>query len=442
MPAAETARQAIHLAAGLLAFAVRFLGAVGSVLLAAAALVFNALVLPRIGGRRLWRDAERQRGFALGIVAFPASVLALTLLWAARLEVAAAVWGILAFGDGLATLVGRAAGSRPLPWNRDKSWAGSLAMWLGGWVAASVLILWTAPGRYGIGFAVGVAALAALGAALLESLPGRLDDNLRVPLPTALLLTGLLESGGRWLPLATSAFGTRLLTGAAINVGLALVMVRVAAARPAGAAAGALVGTVIYAFLGAPGLGLLIAFVVIGSVCTRLGYRRKAAAGIAEPHGGRRGAGSALANLGVAAACAAFAQLTPHGELFTLAFAAALAAAATDTAASEIGQAWGRRTLLISTLRPVPAGTDGGVSIPGTAAGALAGAVVALLGVRLGLYGLDRAALVAASALAANLLESLVGATVERRGGLDNHEVNVLNTLLGALIAIALSVRF
>ncbi len=41
--------------------------------------------------------------------------------------------------------------------------------------------------------------------------------------------------------------------------------------------------------------------------------------------------------------------------------------------------------------------------------------------------------------LAATLLESVAGATVERRGMLDNNGVNFLNTLLGALFGAALA---
>ena len=42
-----------------------------------------------------------------------------------------------------------------------------------------------------------------------------------------------------------------------------------------------------------------------------------------------------------------------------------------DTVASEIGKAWGRRTWLVPTLRRVPPGTSGAISAQGTAAGLL-----------------------------------------------------------------------
>ena len=78
--------------------------------------------------------------------------------------------------------------------------------------------------------------------------------------------------------------------------------------------------------------------------------------------------------------------------IFALAFAAAFATAAADTVSSEIGKAFGRRTFLITTLRPVPRGTDGAVSLEGTLAGVAALAPVAGLG-RRGPGSLDRSAL-------------------------------------------------
>src|SRR5437588_86825 len=71
--------------------------------LAGFALVFNLLVLPRIGGRQLYRPADEARGFPLGILLYPASVLLLILAFPSRPDIAAAGWGIFAFGDGAAT---------------------------------------------------------------------------------------------------------------------------------------------------------------------------------------------------------------------------------------------------------------------------------------------------------------------------------------------------
>ena len=160
---------------------------------------------------------------------------------------------------------------------------------------------------------------------------------------------------------------------------------------------------------------------------------------LAQEEGGRRGARHAVANAAVATACALFAAVTPYPQLLGLAFAGAFATAAADTASSEIGQLIGRRTFLITTLKPVPRGTEGAVSLEGTLAGVAASLVVAALGAAVGLYPWLGVVSVAVAAFAGTTLESLAGATLERRGWLDNEAINFLNTLVGALVAMALA---
>ncbi|HVT59059.1 MAG TPA: DUF92 domain-containing protein [Thermoanaerobaculia bacterium] len=436
----EGLRKATHVGMGFIAFALRPLGPFWSAVLAALALLFNLMLLPRIGGRRMWRQAELAAGGAAGIVLYPLAVLLLILIFHRRLEVAAAAWGILAFGDGLATVFGIACGRRELPWNPRKSWVGSAAYVVFGTLAAAALLLWTAPGQgYSWRFALAAAAAAALLAAALESVPQGLDDNLGVPLVAGLFLFGLVLTHGRWAAFLVPATAWRLLLGAAVNATLAGVAYAARTVDRSGVVAGFLLGTAIYLFLDWRGWLLLGAFFLIGSACTKLGYRAKAAARLAQVSGGRRGARHALANGGVAAACALFAALTPEPVLFRLAFAAALATAAADTASSEIGQLLGRRTFLITTLRPVPRGTEGAVSLEGTLAGIAASLLVAAVGAAVGLLTWGNTLLVAIAALAGCLCESIVGATLERRGLLDNEALNFLNTLVGALAAVGLA---
>lgn len=349
--------------------------------------------------------------------------------------------GILAFGDGMASLVGMTFGRSKLPWNPDKSWAGSVAYAVFGTVGCTVLLLWTAQGsgrEYALAFAIGVSMAAALFAALLESLPQGLDDNIGVPLLTGLFLYCLLLTQGSNLPFVEGELLHRLAVAAAINLVLAGLGYAARSVSVSGAVAGFLVGTAIYVCLGWQGYSLLLAFFIIGTAATKLGYQRKAARGLAQESGGRRGARHALANTSVAAACAFFALMTPYPGLFALAFAAAFATKTSDTAASEIGQLWGRRTFLITSLRPVPRGTEGAVSLEGTVAGIVASAAVAALAVAVALFDWRGALVVVIAAFVGTTLESLVGATLEKRGLLDNEAVNFLNTLVGALTAAAL----
>ncbi len=83
----------------------------------------------------------------------------------------------------------------------------------------------------------------------------------------------------------------------------------------------------------------------------------------------------------------------------------------------------------------MPRGTDGAVSLEGTLAGVAASLLVGGIGFAGGLYPAAGVVVVALAAFVATTLESLVGATIEKRGLLDNDAVNFLNSLAGALVA-------
>ena len=201
-----------------------------------------------------------------------------------------------------------------------------------------------------------------------------------------------------------------------------------------GALGGLLVGAAIYYCLGPPGFAVLALFVTGGSLLTRLGYGRKSRAGTAEAGGGRRGARNALANAGVATLCALLAALTSL-DAFAAAFVASLGAAFADTAESEVGLLYGRAPRLITTLRTVPPGTDGAVSLPGTLAGLVAAALTAALASALGLIE-SSMILVALAAVLGTVADSLVGALAPRLG---NELTNVLCTLIAASLTLSLA---
>src|SRR4029453_1858740 len=167
------------------------------------------------------------------------------------------------------------------------------------------------------------------------------------------------------------------------------------------------------------------------------GYARKAALGIAQEKGGRRGAKNAVANCGVGALLAFIAGTSAYETLAFLALAAAFATAACDTVSSEIGQAYGRSTYLITTLERVKPGTDGAVSLEGTLAGIGAAVVVALTAWGLGLTSVSGSAVVVAAAVFGSTLESWMGARWERSKLIDNEAINFANTLAGALFPVA-----
>ena len=228
-------------------------------------------------------------------------------------------------------------------------------------------------------------------------------------------------------------------------LGLNLLLIALAQRAPLLTRAGwihaGVLGTLLWGCLGARGWLAVVAYLAAGSLVTRLGMRRKQEQGLAEARGGRRGPENVWGSALVGCVLAMVAPLAPESwrPLLLLGFAASFSAKLADTFGSEIGKRWGRRTVLITTLRPVPPGTEGAVSLEGTLASLLGATLMATVMLALGLLTDGRAwLLTGAVALLATLLESLIGATAQRRWGwLSNELVNGLQTALAALLAIA-----
>ncbi|MGF1537309.1 MAG: TIGR00297 family protein [Elainellaceae cyanobacterium] len=217
---------------------------------------------------------------------------------------------------------------------------------------------------------------------------------------------------------------------------------------PAGLLHAWALGVLIWGTLGPAGYGVIMAYFLVGSGVTRVGLTEKAAAGIAEKRSGARGPENVWGSAFTAALCAlgiwVVSLAQPEGAgiwtaALLLGYVASLSTKLSDTCASEIGKAYGKRTFLITTLQPVPAGTEGAVSLEGTLAGLVASLVLALLGWGLGLISFVGVGLCAIAAFVATNLESLIGATVQEQfDWLTNELVNVINTLIGAVVAMGL----
>lgn len=430
----ETQRQLLHLGVGLIALSLRWLTWPQAVLLAAVAVVFNLLVLPRLAPNVL-RSGDRSRGWTSGVVLYPLAVLGLILAFRSQLHLAATAWAILAAGDGMATLAGVHIAGPRLPWNRQKSVAGLAAFVLFGGVAAVGAMWWTSPGPPGMWLLV-TAAAAAVVAGFAETVPFSLDDNLTVPaIAAAVLWSGTTMSPdifcSHWAALDVTVWALLGLNFAVAALGLAAKTV-----TGMGAVTGGGIGALIIVGTGLAGWTVLIVTFVVVSLTTRLGHARKTKAGIAEDRGGRRGPGNAIANTGIAAWAALVATGSADPSLPYLALVASLVTAGSDTVASEIGKAYGRTTWLLTSLRRVPAGTTGAVSLEGTLAGVVAAVLLACVGAWMALVPMNAVPLIAIAATVAAVIEGVIGATLEARGMLTNDAVNFVNSGIGAGIAI------
>ncbi|MEH2467314.1 TIGR00297 family protein [Nostoc sp.] len=210
----------------------------------------------------------------------------------------------------------------------------------------------------------------------------------------------------------------------------------------------------IWVTLGWQGYAVVMFYFLVGSGVTRIGLAQKEAEGIAEKRSGARGPenvwGSALTGalcaLGVGIINSGFIVPSPQflvpnlQSLLLLGYVASFSTKLADTTASEVGKAYGKSTFLITTLQPVPRGTEGAVSLEGTLAGIVASVAIAFVGWGVGLIDLLGVAWCVLAAFIATNLESVIGATLQSKyTWLTNEVVNIFNTLIGAIAAVLLA---
>jgi uncharacterized protein (TIGR00297 family) len=233
----------------------------------------------------------------------------------------------------------------------------------------------------------------------------------------------------------------RLSTAILINVVPAVAAVLSRSLTLTGALAGALIGIVIYAGSGGSGWSILAFAFILTVSSTRVGYARKAEAGIAEERGGRRGAGSVIANCLVGAIGAVLIAASADDRLGALVLVTGLTAGASDTVASEVGKAFGRKPRAVPSMTPVPPGTPGAVSMTGTLAGLVAALAMALAAaaVRVPGFAEPMVAIVVVGATLGAFVESALATWLEPRGLIDNDALNFINTVVAAVAAVAAS---
>lgn len=211
---------------------------------------------------------------------------------------------------------------------------------------------------------------------------------------------------------------------------------------PVGNLNGAILGVLVWGTLGWRGYLIVMLFFVLGSALTFVRIEQKTAEGIAEERSGMRGAGNVWSSALAASLCAIATLFCPSPikELLVLGYVASFCTKLFDTTASEVGKAYGKTTYLITNLKSVPRGTEGAVSLEGTLAGALASVILATIAWGIGL--IDPAGIIwcIIAAFVATTIESLIGATLESRfTWLTNDLVNLINTVIGTIVAMVLA---
>ena len=202
-----------------------------------------------------------------------------------------------------------------------------------------------------------------------------------------------------------------------------------------GGLTGILAGALIYAGCGFTGIAMLSAFFIIGTSATNFRMVQKQAMRLAEKDKGKRKASQVIANAGVASILGFLVlNMEDQTEILRVMIAASLAAATSDTLSSETGNVYGTRFYNIITLKKDTRGMNGVISLEGTLIGILGTIMIAAI-YFLGFGSASNLFLIIIAGTCGNLFDSILGATLERKGYLNNDAVNFLNTAAAALIA-------
>jgi len=330
----------------------------------------------------------------LGVVAFPISVLIVSLLFYENSRVFVLSLSPMFFADPAGALVGRYLGRRAVPCG--KTLEGTLAFYL---VSFAIFLSG--------GFPVMDALLVALILSLLEISSPKGLDNITVPL-SAMALVGGWGVVDLWMALP-------------ISVAVAIPICLFGWLTWCAGIAVASLGTVVLYSGGFMWVIPLVAFVVIASLVGRV-------LGSGEQ---MRDVNQVFANGGVSAFLAVLYAVL-HEDILYYMHLSAVAAMMADTLATEVGMRFSKRSYLITSLRPVEKGVSGGVSGWGFL-GAFLGAL--LIGVLAG----KKMIAVAASGFAGSIVDSYLGALFERRGLWNNDITNFLSASAGALFFVLLS---
>jgi uncharacterized protein (TIGR00297 family) len=201
----------------------------------------------------------------------------------------------------------------------------------------------------------------------------------------------------------------------------------------------ALVGIILLVFAAPQGpqwFLIMLAFFIVGSAATKYKFEYKKRIGVQQGHSGARGYRNVFAN-GIIAAAAAVLFGVFQQPLFVVMYVGCVATAAADTVASEIGVTGGIPRM-ITTLKQVPIGTNGGITVTGETVALLGGFGISVVAMLLSVITPQMMAICTLAGFVGTNIDSVIGATLENKGFLGNAGTNLLATLGGGIFAVFL----
>lgn len=278
--------------------------------------------------------------------------------------------------------------------------------------------------------------------ALLESIPSRADKYLTLMLGTGMVMW-LFASFGYYVNFS------HLSATFIFSLFLAYLAYRMDIADVSAMLSATLLGVLIIVFTNINWYLILIMFFLLGGAFTKYQYNYKVMRGIAQGKGGVRSYENVLSNsitaLILAVVYGVYHELYPVlAPVLLFAYLGAVATATGDTLASEIGETNRGKPILITTLKPVKPGTDGGVTRLGEGVSIGGSFVIGVLALVLGVIDInpDNAVMYVVWLLVVVLggfggtnFDSVLGATLQQKGWLSNSGVNLIATMGGAFIS-------
>ena len=284
--------------------------------------------------------------------------------------------------------------------------------------------------------------IGAVTGALVESIPSGTDKNLTMILGSSMIMW-LFASFGYYVNFS------HLSAIFIFSLFLAYLAYRFDIADVSAMLSATLLGVLIIVFTNFNWYLILISFFLLGGAFTRYGYDYKHIMGIAQGKGGVRSYENVLCNsitaLILAVAYGMYHEIYPElGAVLMFAYLGAVATATGDTLASEIGETYRGKPVMITNLKPAKPGTDGAVSKLGELVCIAGSVIIGVLAIVLGVIDLPASGpvtyvlwmlIVVLGGFLGTNFDSLLGATFQHRGWLSNSGVNLVATMSGAFIS-------
>lgn len=196
---------------------------------------------------------------------------------------------------------------------------------------------------------------------------------------------------------------------------------------------GGILAFCMFAKTGFVSIAIMATFFTIGVLVTSWKMKTKQHFGLAETYSGRRNAAQVFANAGAAGVVGLLALVLPViAHRAPLIIAGCFASATADTVSSELGVLYGKKFRYVTSFKKAPCGVNGAISLEGTLLGLCGSiAIAAVYAIWFGL-SVDLVLIVLAGTFG-NWIDSVLGATLEKKGVLGNNAVNFLNTASAAL---------